>query len=305
MKHCNILTQSQFYVLLYFAPDVGTAEDQENMMLSSAQIQEHEANQEMRKENYLRVCTETPMATDQEDQLPSLEATATAAGFVYPEISESVSNINSNCRPLQMNNAIGSCCNSEMADDPVSHSSAPNSDCVVTSSITTSVSLPTNISSSPSFSCSLVSEAVANNDCPTLPATFSATYPATMTSSDVHVYCPTSEETAMASQVSDATSVASAVAFDCTTASLSAAESDFCTEESAATAITNSLEQPSGWAICGTKTPVIPVAENADSGKFIGMYRRHSLKYLNSYVIYTGNMYSVYMIDFISVLLKI
>lgn len=266
-------------------------------MLSSPPIQEEEANQEMRKENCLRVSTETPMSTDQEDQLPSMEATATAAGFVYPEISESVSNINSNCRPLQMKRAIGSV----MVDDPVSHSSTPNPDYVVTSSITTSSCLPQDISSSPGLSCSLVSEAVANNDCPTLTATSSATYPATMTPSDDHLYCPTSEETAMASQVS----VASAVTLDCTTASMSTVEPDFCTVESAATDITNSLEQTSGWAIPGTKTPVIPVPENANSGKYIGMYRRHSFIYLTFLCcIHRKHVQCVYMIDFLNILMK-
>lgn len=273
MYFCETFQYFNSVPLLCFvilSPDVGAAEDRENLMLSSGPIQEQEANQEMRKENCLRVSTETPMSTDQEDQLPSLEATA--VGFVYPEISESVSNINNNCRPKQMNSAIGSCGNSVMVDDPVSHNSTLNPDCVVASSITSSICLPSDISSSPS----LVSEAVASNDCPTLTATSSATYPATMTPSDVHLYCPTSEETAMASQVS----VASAVALDCTTASMSATESHFCTEESAATDATSSLEQPSGWALYGTKTPVIPVAEKADSGKFIGMYTRHSFRYL-------------------------
>lgn len=272
MKHCNIFTWSCFLYFVIVSPDVEAAKDQKKL------IQEHEAYQEVRKENCLRVSTETPMSTDQEDELPSLEATATAAGFVCPEISESVSNIKSSCRPLQMNSAIGSCYSSVMADDPVSHSSTRNPDCVVTSSVATSVCSLSDISSSPNLSCSLVSEAVSNNDCPSLTATSSATYPATTTASDVHLYCPTSEDAAMALQVSDATSVASAVAVDCTTASMSAAESDFCTEESAATDINNSSEQPSGWAICGTKTPVIPIAENAGSGKFIGMYRRHSFK---------------------------
>lgn len=262
-----------------FSPDAEAAEDQKNLMLSSAPIQELDANQEMRKENCLTVGTETPMSTDQEDELLSLEATAiAAAAFVCPEISESVSNIKSNCRPLQMNSAFGSCCDSVMADDPISHSSTRIPDCVVTSSVATSVCSPSDISSSSNLSCRLVSEAAANNDCPSLTTTSSATYPATKTASDVHLYCPTSEETAMASQVTDATSVASAVVVDCTTASMSAAESDFCTEENAATDINNSSEQPSGWAICGTKTPVIPIAENAGSGKFIGTYTRHSFK---------------------------
>lgn len=271
----QIICSKPFFSYVIFSPDIGAGDDQGNFMSSSAAAihEEEEANQETRGEENT-VSKETLMATDQDEQSPSLEAVASAASFICPEVAVTVSHTKSSSRLLQMNSAVGSSDYYAMHDDPVSRSM--NADCS-SSSITRGVSLPSDIySSSPGLSRSPASEVVERNDCPTLAVTSSTTTcPSTMMPSDVSLYCPTSEETT-------ATSVAASVSLDRPTASLyaAAAESEFYSEDGASNDVAKSFEQPSGWDICGSKTPAIPTAGNTASGKCFGMYRRNSLKYL-------------------------